>query len=53
VATTLFTDEPLAAKVTIIRAAHIVELRKAVDAVRIAVPGGAGIAAAEEGRSSL
>jgi YD repeat-containing protein len=35
-ATTLFIDEPIQKNVTLIRAAHIVELRKAVDAVRAA-----------------
>ena len=33
-ATTLFTDDPLVAGTTVIKAAHIVELRMAVDAVR-------------------
>jgi hypothetical protein len=41
VATTLFTDDPLVAGSTIIKGAHIVELRKAVDQVRIAARVGA------------
>jgi len=42
VATTLFTDEPLAAGVTWIKGIHIGELRHAIDAVRIATGSGPG-----------
>jgi hypothetical protein len=37
--TALFSDEPIRRSETFIRAAHIVELRNAIDALRAAVPG--------------